>query len=110
MVALENDILVLDRTQDADAILPLNHPGKGGRDAAWFIDIGIESQQILHWLIDAEIMTEAVAIRYINLQGQQFEGQAFIEELISGGDSDMCRLRGKGKPPTAFLADEPKLI
>lgn len=110
MITLDNETLVLDRTQDGDDVLPLVHPGKGGRGACWFIDLGITEQDVLNVLIDAEILDEAVAIRYIARSGQQAEAKAHIEELISGPDGHLCRLRGNGPTPPAVLADEPKTV
>jgi|GEM_PF-2119789 len=111
MITLENDILILDRSQDGDDILPLLHRGKGGRSGdEWFIDLGIEDREALNRLIDAEILDEDLPIRYIARNGGQVEAMAHIEELISGPEGDLCRLRGKGQPPPALLADEPKMI
>ncbi|MHB0939102.1 MAG: hypothetical protein ACYDCO_23135 [Armatimonadota bacterium] len=110
MITLDNDTLVLDRTQDGDDILPLVHPGKGGKGGGWFVDLGIENQDVLNVLLDAEILDESVSIRYIARNGQEAEGTAHIEELISGPDGHLCRLRGDGPPPPAVLADEPKTV
>jgi hypothetical protein len=110
MITLDNDILVLDRTQDGDDILPLLHPGKGGRGGEWFVDLGIERQEVLNYLIDAEILDEDFPIRYLARNGAQAEATARIEELVSGPDGNLCRLRGNGQPPPAVLADEPKTI
>jgi len=108
MITLDNDILVLDRSQAGDDILPLVHPGKSGGE--WFIDIGIEGQEVLNYLLDAEILDADVSIRYIARRRWLSEAKAHIEELVSGPDGHLCRLRGKGTPPPALLADEPKTI
>lgn len=112
MITLDGDVIVLDRTQDGDDILPLTHPGKGTRNdpPAWYIDLGIEDVAVLNLLIDVEVLAEDVAIHYIARDGQLFDAQMGIEELISGPDGNMCRLSGHGKPPAAFLADEPKMV
>lgn len=110
MIRLEDDILVLDRSQDGDDILPLVHAGKGGRGGGWFIDLGIDNQEVMHRLIDAEITDDELAIRYITRDGRPVDATAHIEELVSGPEGDLCRLRGDGKPPAAFLTDEPQAI
>jgi len=110
MITLDNDILVLDRSQNGDDILPLMHPGKSGRGGEWFVDLGIEQEEVLNYLIDAEILDEDFPIRYLARNGRQAEVMARIEELISGPDGNLCRLRGSGPPPPAFLTDEPKTI
>lgn len=110
MITLEDGVLVLDRRQDGDDILPIIHHGKGGKGNAWYIDLGIAEPDVKNFLIDAEILDEPFPIRYFALDGQQADAEAQIEELISGPDGDLCRLRGRGAPPPAFLADTPKEI
>lgn len=107
MITLEDDILILDRSQDADDVLPLVHMIKG-KESGWYIDLGIEQEEVMHRLIDAEILDEPFPIRYITRTGQRIDGVAQIVELIAGPDGNMCRLQGKGKAPAAFLADEPR--
>lgn len=110
MVTVDNGTLVLDRTADAEAILPLVHPGKGGRGAAWLIDIGIENEEALNALLDAEILQEPIAVRYIALNGATVDAQMEVVELISDAEGHRARLRGKGPTPAALLADDPKTV
>ena len=111
MISLDNDVLVLDRTQGEDDILPIARPAKGGKGGAWYLDLGIDDVAVKNWLLDAEVLDEPVAIRYIARNGQQAEAKAHVEELIPGPEEgDLCRLRGMGAPPPALLADEPKAM
>jgi hypothetical protein len=108
MITIEDDVLVLDRRQDGDDVLPIIRPAKGKQKAGWYIDLGIASPEVKDFLIDAEILDEPFPIRYIAVNGQQSDAEAVLEELISGPEGDMCRLRGRGAPPAAILADTPK--
>ncbi len=110
MVSLDNGIIVLNRTQEAEAILPLVHPGKGGRGGAWLIDLGIEAEEVLNVLLDAEILDEAVPVRYIARNGVSFDAPMHIDELISDAEGHRARLRGAGPPPAALLGDEPQTV
>ncbi len=112
MISLQEDVLVLDRTQDDEEILPLLHPGKRGRESSsWFIDLGIEQQDVLNFLMDAEVLDEEIALRYIARDGRQAEARAQVEELLPGeGEGHLCRLRGVGTPPPAVLEDAPRII
>lgn len=109
MITLDNDTLILDRTQENAAILPLVLRVKG-KDKGWYIDLGLEDRAVVNWLIDAEILGEPFAIRYIAVNGQTAEAKAVVDELICGPDGDMSRLRGEGAPPAALLGDEPKVV
>lgn len=111
MITLDNDTLVLDRTRDGDDILPLLHANKAKRTAdEWYVDLGIASEEVKYLLVDAEVLDEPVAVRYIARDGGQFEATLKIVELISDEEGDRCRLQGAGAPPPVFLADSPQLV
>jgi hypothetical protein len=110
MITLDGDVIVLDRTEQAEDILPLLHPAKGKKAGGWYIDLGVEDQDVLYRLIDAEILGEDIAIRYIAADGRSAEASASIEEMISGPEGHLCRLKGRGAAPAAFLGDEPKTV
>lgn len=108
MISLQGEILLLDRTGEDDDILPLIFNSRDTRENGWFIDIKVTMQELLYLLIDAEVLDDPIAVRYLARNGQSFETQMHIEELISGTEEgDLCRLRGNGKPPSALLADNP---
>jgi hypothetical protein len=108
MISVDNDILVIDRSDGDEAILPLVHTER--KEVAWYIDLGIEDQAVLDLLLDAEVLAEAVPIRYVTRNGETIDGWAHIDELITGEEGNMSRLRGDGPPPAAFLGEEPKAI
>lgn len=110
MITLDDDTLVLDRTQGGDDILPMLHSGRGERGDGWFIDVGVSGEAVLNFLLDAEILDESFPIVYIARNGRQADAVASVEELIAGPDGHMCRLRGIGPPPPVLLADEPKTL
>jgi len=112
MITLDGDVLVLDRTQgDGDSVLPLVHTAKGKKDTGgWYVDLAIETEDVKHLLIDAEIIDDDVSIRYIARNGQQVEATAHIDEMICGPEGDLCRLQGRGKVPEVVMGDEPKQI
>lgn len=108
MISLEGEVLLLERTGDDDDVLPLLFTAKSAHDSGWFIDIAVTEQQVLYLLIDAEVLDDSIAVRYLARNGQTFEAKMHIEELISGAEEgNLCRLRGSGKPPAALLADDP---
>jgi len=110
MIFLDSDVLVIDRTEQGEDSQPFLHVPKRGRGGGWYIELRPTTTEVLHYLIDAEIVGESLAIRYIARDGQQFTATAIVANLISGPEDDVCLLHGQGTAPPAFLADAPEQL
>ncbi|OPZ87510.1 MAG: hypothetical protein BWY76_00426 [bacterium ADurb.Bin429] len=110
MITLEDGVLVLNRLADGEDIQPVLQRARGKRAEAWFILIRVETEAVLHWLLDIEIMDDDVPLRYVARNGEAGDATAKIDELVTAEEGTQCRLKGMGAAPAALVGDEPEEV
>ncbi|HOF87121.1 MAG TPA: hypothetical protein PLZ36_03315 [Armatimonadota bacterium] len=110
MITLDDGMLVLNRQADGDDVQPVLRRARGKQQEAWYILIRVETEAVLHWLLDIEIMDDDVPLRYLARTGERSDGTAKIDELVTADEGTQCRLKGMGPAPAALVGDEPEEV
>jgi hypothetical protein len=110
MITLDDGVLVLNRLADGEDVLPVLQRGRGKQKEAWYVLVHVQTEAVMHWLLDIEILDDDVPLRYVARNGQASDAAAKIEETVAAEEGAQIRLKGIGPAPAALVGDEPEEV